>query len=208
MCLRSNHDHPLFLILQEHVWGKRPHSRRSAQVLLCLPCVCVCVCTCACTRLVTILACKTQSRQMKTDITRWGVETQKQWFYISVQMCKSCSHTQCNWKHRRRQRRGQGFRSDMTRRGEMEKQLTITATTEALELYGERNGEWLRNISGRKRVIFGMTCKYIITDTPRHEFDKWEVIYPKRNSNTLHDCSVLQCVILKQFVFKNLESLI
>ena len=29
----------------------------------------------------------------------------------------------------------------MTRRGEMEKQLTITATTEALELYGERNGE-------------------------------------------------------------------
>ena len=84
-------------------------------------------------------------------------------------MCKSCSHTQCNWKHRRRQRRGQGFRSDMTRRGEMEKQLTITATTEALELYGERNGEWLRNISGRKRVIFGMTCKYIITDTPRRE---------------------------------------
>ena len=29
----------------------------------------------------------------------------------------------------------------MTKRWETEKQLTITVTTEALEVYGERNGE-------------------------------------------------------------------
>ena len=101
--------------------GGRDHIHGDQHRFFCVcrvcVCVCVCVCTCARTRLVTILACKTQSKQMKTDITRWGVETQKQWFYFSVQMCKSCSHTQCNWKHRRRQRRGQGFRSDMTRLG-------------------------------------------------------------------------------------------
>ena len=32
-------------------------------------------------------------------------------------------------------------RADTTSRWETEKQLTITATTEALEVYGERNGE-------------------------------------------------------------------
>ena len=62
--------------LQEHVWGKRlpfrvisTGSSVFAHVFV-FACVCVCVCTCTRTRLVAILACKTQSRQMKTDIRR------------------------------------------------------------------------------------------------------------------------------------------
>lgn len=87
--------------------GKDHNSGRSAQVLLCLPrgCVCVCLCTWACTRLVAILACKTQSRQIKTDEEQ---RYRNNGFIFLWKSCKSCSRTQCNWKHTR-QRRRTGF---------------------------------------------------------------------------------------------------
>ena len=88
--------------------GKDHNSGWSAQVLLCLLRGCVCVCVCVYLSMHQTCGHLSVQDTVKANKDRWGAEIQKQQFYFSVKMCKSCSRTQCNWKHTR-QRRRKGF---------------------------------------------------------------------------------------------------